>query len=51
MASNIVKGARPVLKELKPVLSANREEARKRVINLYKLWYRQVPYVGTLKYV
>lgn len=47
MSSNqIIKAARPALKEMKAVLSNNREEARKRVLNLYKLWYRQAPYVG-----
>ncbi len=43
--SQIVKGARPALKAFKPVLSASNEEAKKRVLNLYKLWYRQIPYV------
>ena len=45
MSSNMVQGLRPLLKNLKPVLSTNGSEARKRVLNLYKLWYRQVPYV------
>lgn len=45
--SQVVKGARPALKALRPVLSADNEEAKKRVLNLYKLWYRQVPYVVT----
>jgi hypothetical protein len=44
--SQIVKGVRPSLKAIKPVLSQSNEEAKKRVLNLYKLWYRQVPYVG-----
>lgn len=34
------------LKQVKPILSTDREEARKRVLNLYKAWYRQVPYIG-----
>lgn len=41
----MVQGLRPLLKNLKPVLSTSGSEARKRVLNLYKLWYRQVPYV------
>jgi len=45
MSSNVVKGARPLLKNLKPVLSNSTAEAKKRVLSLYKLWYRQVPYV------
>ncbi len=49
MSSNIIKSARPVLKEVKTVLSTNRDEAKKRVLNLYKLWYRQAPYVGMCK--
>ena len=43
--SQIIKGARPALKALRPVLSTSNEEARKRVLNLYKLWHRQIPYV------
>lgn len=46
MSSQLVKGARPALKEIKAVLSSNRDDARKRVLQLYKLWYRQAPYVG-----
>ncbi|CAF0707016.1 unnamed protein product [Brachionus calyciflorus] len=45
MSSHLVKGARPALKEIKAFLSSNREDARKRVLQLYKLWYRQAPYV------
>lgn len=33
-------------KNVRPVLSLNRGEARARVLNLYKAWYRQIPYVG-----
>ena len=46
MSSQLIRSGRPVLKEVKAVLSTNREEARRRVLNLYKLWYRQAPYVG-----
>lgn len=38
--------AKRVLKEVKPILSIDQEEARKRVLNLYKAWYRQIPYIG-----
>ncbi|CAG9865145.1 unnamed protein product [Phyllotreta striolata] len=36
---------RKTLKEVKPILSLNRDEARRRVLNLYKTWYRQLPYI------
>lgn len=50
MSSSIVsKGVRPALKQFKAVLSTSHNEARKRVLNLYKMWYRQVPYVGKLE--
>lgn len=31
--------------QVKPVLSLNRAEAHRRVLNLYRAWYRQVPYI------
>ena len=34
------------VKQVKPILSLNKEEARRRVISLYRAWYRQVPYIG-----
>ncbi|XP_063697684.1 NADH dehydrogenase [ubiquinone] 1 alpha subcomplex subunit 6 [Culicoides brevitarsis] len=37
--------AKQVLKQVKPILSTDKEEARKRVLNLYKAWYRQIPYI------
>ena len=46
MSHKIIEGARPVLKNFKAVLSGSHSEARRRVLNLYKIWYRQVPYVG-----
>jgi hypothetical protein len=46
MSGNLVKFGRPALKEVKAILSNSRNEARQRVLNLYKMWYRQVPYVG-----
>ena len=51
MSGQILKGARPALKELKTVLSSSHDEARKRVLNLYKLWYKQIPYVGETKFI
>ncbi|KAK7112724.1 NADH dehydrogenase [ubiquinone] 1 alpha subcomplex subunit 6-like [Littorina saxatilis] len=32
-------------KQVKPILSTNHHEAKRRVLNLYKAWYRQIPYV------
>ncbi|CAL1528667.1 unnamed protein product [Lymnaea stagnalis] len=32
------------VKQVKPLLSVDRTEARRRVLNLYKAWYRQIPY-------
>ncbi|CAG9834161.1 unnamed protein product [Diabrotica balteata] len=42
MASQAIRRS---VKEVKPILSLDREEARKRVLNLYKAWYRQLPYI------
>ncbi|XP_058465731.1 NADH dehydrogenase [ubiquinone] 1 alpha subcomplex subunit 6 [Malaya genurostris] len=36
---------RRAVQNVRPILSADREEARKRVLNLYKAWYRQIPYI------
>merc|ERR1711936_1419972 len=41
MATKTVQAVRQV----KPVLSVDRSEAKRRVLNLYKAWYRQIPYV------
>nr|CAI5835884.1 unnamed protein product [Callosobruchus analis] len=38
-------GVQRAIREVKPILSLNREEARRRVLNLYKAWYRQIPYI------
>ncbi|VEN55091.1 unnamed protein product [Callosobruchus maculatus] len=38
-------GVQRAIREVKPILSLDREEARKRVLNLYKAWYRQIPYI------
>lgn len=37
------------VKQVKPLLSTDREEARRRVLNLYRAWYRQIPYIGKHK--
>merc|ERR1719422_128819 len=34
---------------VKPLLSVDKQEAKRRVLNLYRAWYRQVPY-GTCLY-
>jgi NADH dehydrogenase (ubiquinone) 1 alpha subcomplex subunit 6 len=34
------------VKQVRPLLSVDNAEARKRVLNLYKAWYRQIPYIG-----
>ncbi|KAI1289734.1 NADH dehydrogenase [ubiquinone] 1 alpha subcomplex subunit 6 [Halotydeus destructor] len=31
--------------QVKPILSLDKPEAHRRVINLYRAWYRQVPYI------
>ncbi|XP_046572836.1 NADH dehydrogenase [ubiquinone] 1 alpha subcomplex subunit 6-like [Haliotis rubra] len=31
------------VKQVKPILSTDRTEAKRRVLNLYKAWYRQIP--------
>lgn len=35
-----------VVQQVRPILSVDKEEARKRMLNLYKAWYRQIPYIG-----
>ncbi|KAH3862086.1 NADH dehydrogenase [ubiquinone] 1 alpha subcomplex subunit 6-like [Dreissena polymorpha] len=40
-ASKAVQG----LKHAKPILSVDRNDARRRVLNLYKAWYRQIPVI------
>ena len=41
-SARLVQGVRQV----KPILSLDRTEARRRVLNLYKAWYRQIPYIS-----
>ena len=48
MASGATQAARvaAVSKTIKPIMSQNSAEARRRVIHLYKAWYREVPHAG-----
>lgn len=41
---------RKTLQQVRPILSVDNEEARRRVLSLYKAWYRQVPYIGECKF-
>jgi len=36
------------VKSVKPLLSTDKAQAKRRVLNLYKAWYRQIPYTGLL---
>ncbi|KAL3216004.1 hypothetical protein MRX96_033191 [Rhipicephalus microplus] len=42
MASNLVKST---ARTVKPLLSLDQSEARRRALNLYKAWYRQMPHI------
>ena len=33
------------LKQVRPILSTDHAEAKRRVLNLYKIWLRQIPYI------
>lgn len=44
MASKVTKAA---VRHVRPILSVDNAEARRRVLNLYKAWYRQIPIIGT----
>lgn len=33
------------MKAVKPILSLNHTEARRRALDLYRLWYRQLPFI------
>ena len=46
MASAVTTPLKSGLKQVRPLLSADNAEARKRVLNLYKAWYRHIPYMG-----
>ncbi|XP_043577863.1 NADH dehydrogenase [ubiquinone] 1 alpha subcomplex subunit 6 [Bombus pyrosoma] len=41
MAARVTLG----LKEVKPILSLSPTDAHRRVITLYKAWYRQIPFI------
>jgi NADH dehydrogenase (ubiquinone) 1 alpha subcomplex subunit 6 len=43
MASSASKVVRFGARQVRPILSADGLEARRRVLNLYKAWYRQIP--------
>lgn len=36
------------VQHVRPILSVDKDEAKKRALNLYKAWYRQIPYIGML---
>lgn len=36
------------VKQVRPVLSTDSAEAKRRVLSLYRAWYRQIPYIGLL---
>ena len=36
------------VKSVRPLLSTDKAQAKRRVLNLYKAWYRQIPYTGLL---
>lgn len=38
-----------IIQQVRPILSTDREEARRRVVSLYKAWYRTIPFIGELK--
>ncbi|CRK87758.1 CLUMA_CG001537, isoform A [Clunio marinus] len=37
--------AKRIIQQVRPILSVDREEARQRVINLYKAWHRTAPFI------
>lgn len=38
-----------VIQQVRPILSVNRDEARRRVLSLYKAWFRTIPFIGEHK--
>merc|ERR1711893_171203 len=42
MASKVIRAGS---RQVKPIISHDQAEARRRVMNLYKAWYRQIPYM------
>jgi hypothetical protein len=43
MASRSIKEG---VRHVRPLLSLEQGEAKRRVLNLYKAWYRQIPFIG-----
>lgn len=41
--------AKRIIQQVRPILSLDQDEARRRVFQLYKAWYRTIPYIGKLK--
>lgn len=41
----MAQSVRKTVQQVKPILSLDKEEARKRVLSLYKAWVRQLPYI------
>ncbi len=39
------KSAVGIARQVKPLLSVDKTEAKRRVLGLYKAWYRQIPYM------
>uniref|UniRef100_A0A0V0G6U0 NADH dehydrogenase [ubiquinone] 1 alpha subcomplex subunit 6 n=1 Tax=Triatoma dimidiata TaxID=72491 RepID=A0A0V0G6U0_TRIDM len=39
------KAVTSAIRHVKPILSVDRNESKRRVLNLYKAWYRQIPYI------
>ncbi|XP_043282660.1 NADH dehydrogenase [ubiquinone] 1 alpha subcomplex subunit 6 [Venturia canescens] len=37
---------RSAVRQVKPLLSLDSSEARRRALNLYRSWYRQIPYIA-----
>ncbi|KAK0080353.1 hypothetical protein PV325_014093 [Microctonus aethiopoides] len=37
---------RVAVRQVRPVLSLTKNEAHRRVLNLYRAWYRQIPYIA-----
>lgn len=38
-----------VMQQVRPILSVDKDEARRRMFNLYKAWYRQCPQIGNFR--
>ena len=38
-----------VIQQVRPILSVDRDEARRRVLSLYKAWFRTIPFISKQK--